>query len=179
MSLIRLNFNTQGLCSVFMEAGAMQIDAIELYHGNEWDFELEQLFCRKHEEPLLDLFKRAVAAAQTIQMAHWRKHAHKPEPVPKQPMRLVLVDTDKQARDAAREREELADAMMRSPDDIVRLVSAIELAQNTGVLPVMGDEPIFNHMEAALDDQCSSIRKLTGSFGREIEAFAKRKNVLQ
>ena len=130
-------------------------------------------------EPLLDLFNRACAAAQTIQQEHWRTHAYKPEPVQSMPVRLVLVDSDKQRRPAAREREEMADAAMNSPDDFVRLASAIELSQKMNLLPWMGDEGIFNHMATALDDKLGPIQKLTSSFWREIIAFAKRKGAFQ
>jgi hypothetical protein len=179
MSLIRLNFNTQGLCGVFMEAGAKTVDVIDLYHGSEWDFELVQAFRRKPGEPLLDLFNRAVAAAQAIQTAHSRKHAHKPEPTPAMPLRLVLVDMEKRARDAAREMAELADASDTSPDDFVRLASSIELSQKLMILPWMGDEGIFNHMEAALDDRLGPIQKLSRRVWAEITAFGRDKGILQ
>ncbi len=177
MSLIRLNFNTQGLCGVFMEAGSKNIDLIEMYHGSEWDFSVVQAFRRKAGEPLLDLFNRAVAAAQAIQTAHWRKHAH--EPVASMPVRLVLVDTDKEARDAAREMAELANAAATSPDDFVRLASSIELSQKLMVLPWTGDEGMFNHMEAALDAKLGPIQKLSRKVWDDITAFAKSKGVLQ
>jgi hypothetical protein len=61
----------------------------------------------------------------------------------------------------------------------VRLASSIELSQKLFVLPWMGDEGMFKHMEAALDAKLNPIQKLTRTVWQEIIAFGKERGVLQ
>ncbi len=174
MSLIRLNFNFQGWCCVLMEAGAKHIDLIELYHSSEWRFELENSFYRKEGEPILGFFNRTVKAAQDIRTAHWRKHAHKAEPIPEQPVWLALVDTEKRKRDLARELSEMAEACDISGDDFVRFASAIEIAQREGMIGLSGHHEIYAHMELAFDGSVSPPQRLTPAVREETFKFAKR-----